>query len=52
MVNDSLIMGIKISYQEGYGSYFLKTSIKDNFRKSEVVDVKRFDDESVYKQLK
>lgn len=52
VVNDSLIMGIKISYQEGYGSYFLKTSIEDNFRKSEVVDVKRFDDESVYKQLK
>jgi hypothetical protein len=50
--NDSLIMGIKISYQEGYGSYFLKTSFKDNFSKSEITDVKRFDEESVYKQLK
>lgn len=52
VLNDSLIMGIKISYQEGYGSYFLKTSFKDNFSKSEITDIKRFEEESVYKQLK
>ncbi len=49
---DSLIVGIKISYQEGYGSYFLKTSFKDNFSKSYITDRKRFEEESVYKQLK
>lgn len=52
VVNDSLILGIKISYQEGYGSYFLRTSFKDNFSKSKITDRKRFEEESVYKQLK
>lgn len=52
VLNDSLIMGIKISYQEGYGSYFLKTSFKDRFNKSEISNMKRFDDENVYKKLK
>jgi len=52
VLNDSLIMGIKISYQEGYGSYFLRTSFKDNFNKSKITDRKRFEEESVYKQLK
>jgi hypothetical protein len=52
VLNDSLIMGIKISYQEGYGSYFLKTSFKDNFTKSKISDQKRFDDESQYNALK
>jgi hypothetical protein len=52
VLNDSLIMGIKISYQEGYGSYFLRTSFKDNFSKSKITDQKRFEEESVYKQMK
>ncbi|SMP32476.1 hypothetical protein SAMN06265346_11531 [Flavobacterium hercynium] len=52
VVNDTLVMGIKIGYQEGYGSYFLKTALKDNFTKSEIADVKRFEEESTYNELK
>nr|WP_199000265.1 hypothetical protein [Flavobacterium sp. ASV13] len=51
-INDTLILGIKISYQEGYGSCFLKTSIKENFIKSVFTDKNRFDDENAFKKLK
>ncbi|MEN2401552.1 hypothetical protein GKZ90_0017300 [Flavobacterium sp. MC2016-06] len=50
--NDTLILGIKIGYQEGYGSYFLQTSFKDNFSKSKVTERKRFEEENVYNELK
>jgi len=52
MIHDVLILGIKISYQEGYGSYFLKTNSTDNFIKSIITDHNRFDDESKYEELK
>lgn len=52
VVNDTLVIGIKVGYQEGYGSYFLRTDLKDNFTKSEIADVKRFEEESRYNALK
>jgi len=52
VINDTLVMGIKVGYQEGYGSYFLKTALKDNFSKSEIANIKRFEEESSYNELK
>ncbi|KFF04263.1 hypothetical protein [Flavobacterium reichenbachii] len=50
--NDTLTLGIKIGYQEGYGSYFLKTNIQDNFSQSVVIDRVRFEDEKTFNSLK
>jgi hypothetical protein len=52
VIKDSLILGIKISYQEGYGSYNLKSSFKNNFRNSIISNQNRFDEETKYKELK
>jgi hypothetical protein len=52
VINDSLILGIKVSYQEGYGSYNLKSSFKDNFRNSIISERNRFEEESKYNELK
>ncbi|TRX38022.1 hypothetical protein FNW52_03730 [Flavobacterium sp. ZT3R18] len=52
VINDSLILGIKVSYQEGYGSYNLKSSFKDNLENSIIANQNRFDEETKYKELK
>lgn len=49
---DSLIVQIKVSYQEGYGSFNLKSNFKDNFRNSIISNRNRFDEESRYEELK
>ncbi|MTH15725.1 hypothetical protein [Flavobacterium sp. LC2016-01] len=51
-INDTLILGIKISYQDGYGSCFLKTSIKEKFIKSIITNKNQFDDDDIFKNLK
>jgi hypothetical protein len=52
VTNDTLTLGIKIGYQEGYGSYFLKTNIQDSFSQSAIIDRVRFDDEKTFNNLK
>lgn len=52
VVEDSLFLNIKVSYQEGYGSFTLKSSFKDNFQNSVLSNLKRFDDEKTYNELK
>jgi hypothetical protein len=52
VIKDSIILGIKVSYQEGYGSFNLKSSFKDNFRNSIISNQNRFDEETKYNELK
>ncbi|HSD09121.1 hypothetical protein [Flavobacterium sp.] len=52
VINDSLILGIKVSHQEGYGSYNLKSSFKDNFGNSIESNRNRFYEETKYNELK
>lgn len=49
---DSLTIGVKTQYQEGYSSYFLRTSSKDNFLNSKISNKKNFDDEETFNKLK
>lgn len=52
MVKDSLILGIKVSYQEEYGSFYLRTSFKDNFKNSIITNKNRFEEVEEYNELK
>lgn len=52
VVKDSLILAIKVSYQEDYGSYNLNTSFKDNFRNSKITNKNRFEEVTKYNELK
>ena len=52
VVNDSLILKIKVSYQEGYGSFNLNTSFKDNFKNSIITSKNRFEEVTKFNELK
>jgi hypothetical protein len=52
VINDSLNLGIKVAYQEGYGAYTLKTGFKDQFAKSILTNLIRFEEENKYNELK
>ena len=50
-IKDSLIVGIKVSYQEGYGSFYLKSSFRDQFSNAIITNQNRFDEENKYNEL-
>ena len=47
IVKDTLVVGIKATYQEGGGLFNIKSALRDNFSKSIITDYKRFEEDQM-----